>query len=168
MHILAQSFFPSLRSIHVDISVGMPQRYYNFSLFNTKLMVSCVKTDLFLKKKKQYLFWQITLLSIQKCSIILNIFSAVSPNTKSCGFLLIALSSLITSLLLQCNRHFPLEPWWWTANLFAYVHCHLVSSSFSTEQPQLSLQTRACPMSLLCFGSFTGCLLLWAKSLTRP
>ena len=47
MHILAQSFLPSLRSIYVDISVGMPQRYYNFSLFNTKLMVLCVKTDLF-------------------------------------------------------------------------------------------------------------------------
>lgn len=116
----------------------------------------------------QYVFWQITLLSIQKCSIILNIFSAVSPNTKSCGFSFISLSSLITSLLLQCSRHLPLEPWWWTANLSAYVHCHLFSSSFSAGQPQLSLHTRAWPMSLLCFKSFSGCLLPWAKSLTRP
>lgn len=141
----------------------MSKRCCNFSLFKTKLTVSWVKTGLF------------TVCILTNSSTIYPEMQhhssyplASLPSHQVLRIFLESLSSLITSLLLQRYHHFSLEPWQWTANLFAYVHCRLFSNSFSTGQPQPSFQNTAWPASFLCLKSFSGCLLPWAKSLTRP
>lgn len=49
MHTLAQSFLPEPQIHNIQLFCWNASKCYNFSLTNTKLMVSCVKTDLFFK-----------------------------------------------------------------------------------------------------------------------
>lgn len=95
----------------------------------------------------QYLLWRITPLSIQKCSIILNIFSSIFQTPSPVDFIGFLQSDHISPfqrniLTLSCHC-FSLELWQLPANLFAYVHSSLFFNSFSIGQPQPSFQNPA-------------------------